>query len=113
MACRWRIGTTRELLLVEIERRCAECNARVRPGLTKEEASSYRGFECERCERWNDDDLSERDIPEWWEELKITGLAGLREQGNCEAYEPSEVVKRINDACRQEQRGCYPKEVES
>jgi hypothetical protein len=69
----------REVLLVEIERHCAEasCNARTRVGLTKEEARLYEGFECERCERWNADGLTERDIPEWWEELTITGLGTL------------------------------------
>jgi hypothetical protein len=70
----------REVLLVEIERHCAEasCNARTRVGLTKEEARLYDGFECERCERWNADGLTERDIPDWWEELTVTGLATLR-----------------------------------
>jgi phage FluMu protein Com len=60
----------RELLLTEIERRCRNCDARVRPALTKAEARAYRGFECERCETWNDDDLTERDVPEWWGELR-------------------------------------------
>lgn len=69
----------REVLLVEIERHCAEmsCNARTRIGLTKEEARLYDGFECERCERWNEDGLNERDIPDWWEELNVTGMATL------------------------------------
>ncbi len=60
----------RELLLVEIDRRClfSDCGARCLLGLTKREALSYRGFECPRCERWNDDALSEKDIPEWWGE---------------------------------------------
>ncbi|HJR08799.1 MAG TPA: hypothetical protein VJ842_16180 [Pyrinomonadaceae bacterium] len=75
-----RIVIPREVLLVEIERHCADadCNARTRVGLTKEEARLYDGFECERCERWNEDGLTERDIPDWWEELNITGLATLR-----------------------------------
>ncbi|HEX8130586.1 MAG TPA: hypothetical protein VF527_15900 [Pyrinomonadaceae bacterium] len=70
----------REVLLVEIERHCADasCNARTRVGLTKEEARLYDGFECERCERWHADGLTERDIPDWWEELTVTGLATLR-----------------------------------
>jgi hypothetical protein len=66
-----RIVTPRELLLVEVERWCGDhtCNARTRLSLTKAEARVYTGFECSRCERWNDDSLTERDIPEWWEEL--------------------------------------------
>jgi hypothetical protein len=90
----------REVLLVEIERRCAvdsECNARTRIGLTKEEARAYCGFTCERCERWNEDILTERDVPEWWEELVITGLSGLRETRAGEDGEPGEVVKRLSD----------------
>lgn len=71
MTSRTRILIRRELLLVEIERRCAhsDCLARVRVGLTKREAGEYQGFECGRCERWNDDVLWERDVPEWWAEL--------------------------------------------
>ena len=55
----------RELLLAEIARRCRECEAAARVGLTKEEARTYHGFECARCEAWNEDALTERDIPEW------------------------------------------------
>lgn len=68
-----RIVTRRELLLVEVERWCGDhvCNARTRLSLTKAEARAYTGFECSRCERWNEDALAERDIPEWWEELKV------------------------------------------
>lgn len=90
----------REVLLVEIERRCAldsDCNARNRIGLTKEEARAYCGFTCERCERWNDDMLIERDVPEWWEELAITGLSALREKQHMEADEPGEVIARMSD----------------
>ncbi|MBD0325008.1 MAG: hypothetical protein ICV68_01170 [Pyrinomonadaceae bacterium] len=92
----------REVLLVEIERRCsvdAECNARARIGLTKEEARAYCGFTCERCERWNEDILTERDAPEWWEELTITGLSTLRETPAHvkAADEPGEVIKRLSD----------------
>ena len=70
----------REVLLVEIERHCAEasCGARTRVGLTKEEARLYDGFECQVCERRHADGLTERDIPDWWEELTVTGLATLR-----------------------------------
>jgi len=77
---RQRIVFPREVLLVEIERHCADthCNARTRIGLTKEEARLYDGFECGVCERWNEDGLTERDIPDWWEELTITGLDTLR-----------------------------------
>src|SRR5215207_2635942 len=75
-----RIMTPRELLLVEVERWCGDhaCNARTRLSLTKAEARAYTGFECSRCERWNEDALNERDIPEWWEELKVAPLEGLR-----------------------------------
>lgn len=98
----------REVLLVEIERHCADatCNARTRVGLTKEEARLYDGFECERCERWNTDGLTERDIPDWWEELTVTGLATLRGKvsGGDNASHPdeasggSEVVARLSEA---------------
>jgi len=101
----------REVLLVEIERHCADerCNARTRVGLTKQEARLYAGFECERCERWNEDGLAERDIPDWWEELTVTGLATLRGDkapasiGDDiaradDAGGQSEVVTRLSDA---------------
>ena len=96
----------REVLLVEIERHCADtnCNARTRIGLTKEEARLYDGFECERCELWQADGLSERDIPDWWEELTITGLdtlrPGKRAAGTKETNEAGEgeVVARLSDA---------------
>jgi hypothetical protein len=90
----------REVLLVEIERRCAldaDCNARNRLGLTKEEARAYCGFTCERCKRWNDDVLVERDVPEWWEELVVTGLDGLRAPRQPACSEPGEVIKRLSD----------------
>ncbi|HVF51184.1 MAG TPA: hypothetical protein VNA19_13910 [Pyrinomonadaceae bacterium] len=77
---RQRLSFPREVLLVEIERRCAgaECNARTRVGLTKAEARAYTGFECERCALRNEDALTERDIPEWWAELNSEGLETLR-----------------------------------
>ncbi len=100
---RSRIIIPREVLLVEIERRCrdAACNARTRVALTKEEARAYCGFECERCEQEWDDVLTERDVPDWWEELTITGLHALR--GNPEGDEPGgagEVVERMSEDYR-------------
>ncbi|HEU4595886.1 MAG TPA: hypothetical protein VFS10_12150 [Pyrinomonadaceae bacterium] len=92
----------RELLLVEIERRCVDpaCGARSRPGLTKAEARAYTGFECEACGLWCEDSLAERDVPEWWEELKVTGLEGVRllEAPGAEGAEPGEVVARMSEA---------------
>lgn len=95
----------REVLLVEVERRCADaaCGARSRFGLTKAEARAYTGFECEACGLRCADALSERDVPEWWEELKVTGLEGLRPPEGAEAgagAEPGEVVARMSDAWR-------------
>lgn len=77
---RQQIVFPREVLLVEIERRCADerCNAKTRVGLTRAEALVYRGFECARCERWHEDVLTERDVPDWWESLAVTGLDALR-----------------------------------
>ena len=97
-----RILFPREVLLVEVERWCGDplCNARTRLALTKEEARAYTGFECARCERWNEDSLAERDIPEWWEELKITSLEGVRPvaTGAGAGGEPDEVVARLSGA---------------
>ena len=61
----------REVLLVEIDRRCSfpDCDYRVMVGLTKDEASDYSGFECPHCKRWNDDLLAQKDIPDWWNEI--------------------------------------------
>lgn len=99
---RSKIVFPRELLLVEVERRCGarECGARVFVSLTKAEAREYTGFECERCERRTEDVLSERDIPEWWEELKITSLDGVRpaQVPGVEAEEAGEVVSRMSEA---------------
>ncbi|MDT4953453.1 MAG: hypothetical protein QOJ02_1591 [Acidobacteriota bacterium] len=99
---RSRIIIPREVLLVEIERRCpdAECNARTRTGLTKEEARTYCGFKCERCGRSWDDVLTERDVPEWWEELTITGLYTVRENKSAEPDDQSEVVTRMSESFR-------------
>jgi len=99
----------RELLLIEIERHCAAtpCNARTRIGLTKQEARVYTGFRCERCEVWNDDMLVEHDVPEWWEELTVTGLDGLRAVESPQALPPDEanaVVARLSEAWRERAR---------
>ena len=107
---RQQIVFPREVLLVEIERRCADehCNAKNRIGLTKEEARAYHGFECVRCERRHDDTLTERDVPDWWEELTVTGLTSLRppaahEVGRADetvADGAGEVVARLSAAWR-------------
>jgi len=56
-------------LLVEIERRCSfpDCAARNLIGLTKQEAIEYRGFDCNQCERWNDDGVKALELPDSWE----------------------------------------------
>ena len=58
----------RSTLLFEIERRCAfpDCDARNQVGLTKQEAIEYRGFECFQCERWNEDRVSQSELPDAW-----------------------------------------------
>jgi hypothetical protein len=58
----------REVLLIEIERRCSfvDCQGRNQIGLTKAEAIEYRGFHCSCCERWNDDRLNQFELPESW-----------------------------------------------
>jgi hypothetical protein len=101
-----RVTFPREVLLVEVERWCGDhaCNARTRLSLTKEEARAYTGFECGRCERWNDDALAERDIPEWWEGLRVASLEGLRPRraaGSSAGDEPGEVVGRMSDAWKE------------
>lgn len=111
----------REVLLVEIERHCGDtsCNARTRIGLTKEEARLYDGFECERCDLWQADGLSERDIPDWWEELTITGLDTLRPDKSVAAAAPETdeageggVVARLSDAWQRRRRSSDSAEVE-
>ncbi len=89
----------RELLLVEIERHCPACGARARIGLAKEEARAYHKFQCERCEEWTRDALTERDVPEWWEELMIRALDASSERQNRadEIYEPSAAVLRLSE----------------
>ena len=111
---RQRIVFPREVLLVEIERHCADagCGARTRVGLTKEEARLYDGFECGACERWNADGLEERDIPDWWEELTITGLDALRARKlpaatltQANEDEGGGVVQRLSEAWQQSEEG--------
>jgi hypothetical protein len=67
-----RIIIPREVLLIEIDRRCcfSDCKARVLIGLTKHEAKGYRGFTCVPCNRWNVDTLTEKDVSDWWDEIK-------------------------------------------
>lgn len=102
---RSKILIPRSVLLVEIERRCqdAQCNARTRVGLTKDEARVYCGFECERCGQFWDDLLTERDVPEWWEELAITDLYAVRENLSASVEEPGEVVTRMSENYRRTQ----------
>ena len=58
----------REVLLVEIERYCSfrDCAARNLIGLTKAEAIEYRGFDCSKCQRWNDDTIGIDAVPDSW-----------------------------------------------
>jgi hypothetical protein len=65
------ITIQREVLLIEIERRCAvqECIARNFIGLTKKEALTYNGFECAECEQWNKDTLKGSEVPDSWDEF--------------------------------------------
>ena len=62
----------RETLVIEIHRRCGadECRKRNQIGLTKAEAIEYRGFHCSACEHWNDDRLSQVEMPDSWNEAK-------------------------------------------
>jgi hypothetical protein len=92
----------RVLLLTEIARRCRACDAAARVGLTKIEARDYTGFECEACGEWNEDVLAERDIPEWWEELRVKGLDALRARvdDRLDVEEEADAVKRLSAARR-------------
>ena len=58
----------RTTLLIEIERRCKfpDCAARNQISLTKQEAIEYRGFECFQCQRWNEDRVSQSELPDAW-----------------------------------------------
>lgn len=110
-----RIVTRRGLLLVEIERRCRDphCGAQHRIGLTKCEARNYTGFECERCGHRYADALSERDIPEWWEELFVLNLDAVRGRQPADADEPAafavaepeEFVRRLSEEWRRARAG--------
>jgi len=104
---RRRVSFPRDVLLVEIVRHCtdAQCRGLTRIGLTKEEARRYNGFTCERCEQWNEEMLEERDVPEWWEELSVTGLDALRPQSTSEPDETSMVVTRLSDAWQRRSEG--------
>jgi hypothetical protein len=105
-----RIVFPREVLLVEVERRCGypACGACVRLSLTKQEARAYAGFDCALCGRHWRDALSEHDIPEWWEELNVASLEGLRparedvgvREDVGEDEEEAEVVARMSEAWR-------------
>jgi hypothetical protein len=66
------ITIKRRVLLFEIERRCgfSDCNERNFTGLTKHEAFAYMGFECHVCKRWNEDSLTKKDVPDWWDEIQ-------------------------------------------
>jgi hypothetical protein len=113
-----RVVFPREVLLVEVERWCGDhaCNARTRLSLTKDEARAYTGFECARCERWNDDALAERDIPEWWEQLKVASLEGLRPPraaGAFAADETGEVIERMSDAWKELGEARAPEDVDA
>jgi hypothetical protein len=66
-------GFPREVLVIEIDRRCAndECRARNLVSLTKAEAIRYRGFNCSACERWHDDRLNQSEMPPSWNEKSV------------------------------------------
>ena len=63
----------RDVLVIEIERRCAagECRAKNQISLTKAEAIRYRGFNCSECESWNDDRLNQAEMPDSWNNESI------------------------------------------
>ena len=63
----------RDVLVIEIDRRCVaeECRARNQISLTKTETIGYRGFNCAECEQWNDDRLSQSEMPESWHEGSV------------------------------------------
>lgn len=59
----------RKVLLVELERYCSfpDCRAHNRISLTKTEAIEYRGFDCVKCGRWNDDTVRADMLPATWD----------------------------------------------
>jgi hypothetical protein len=63
-----KLAFPRSVLLVEIDRRCsfADCGAKNLIGLTRDEAIEYRGFDCLRCQRWTDDRVGARELPDSW-----------------------------------------------
>ena len=63
----------RDVLVIEIDRRCSsdECRARNQISLTKPEAIQYRGFNCSECESWNDDRLTQSEMPDSWREESV------------------------------------------
>lgn len=95
-----RIAPSRELILIEIERRCAHpsCGARVRVGLTKQEARAYHGFRCERCEEWTEDILAERDVPDWWGELTLVNSSDVHLAVQVTNNERNFVRNEVTDA---------------
>ena len=63
-----RLHFPQEVLLVEIERHCTfpDCEFRNRLSLTKAEAIEYRGFRCDKCDRWNADAVAREELPSSW-----------------------------------------------
>jgi len=63
----------RDVLVLEINRRCTadQCRAVNQISLTRTEAIEYRGFNCSACERWNDDRLSQSEMPASWQEGSV------------------------------------------
>jgi hypothetical protein len=63
----------RDVLVIELDRRCAagDCRARNQISLTKAEAIGFRCFNCSECESWNDDRLSQSEMPDSWNEESI------------------------------------------
>ena len=68
-----KFAVKRIVLLMEIERYCQQpdCSHLNRIALTKHEARAYSGFACGRCETWYEDNLSKRDVAEWWDDLAV------------------------------------------